>query len=311
MNLLVAGVIVACVVVATVVIVVVRHSRSPFDTSTRRSGRGQGHSGMASSDVDPAESEDERRLRRLRALQRSEKIREAAEEREQAHRRGDQKERQLDETELRLQRLREFQRAEKIREAAEDLALHGPEVELEQPIGSLITHKVMEMRHEQAQHKDVVDRGQVSQFVGEARDLINDMNAQFGWKFGEASIPDRMFNTDVEAVIGEVISTGKIDYRARAMVASMRSYARAATGGRSELAQVMAARVIMGSAKLSEEESAKLNSAQRLFGDDFAEAEGFVDQMSRAEELIEARKLGLSPSHPTDRDRGMDREIGR
>jgi hypothetical protein len=322
MSLLVLGAIVAFGVLVAV-LVFMRRSRSSNDTLSRRSRRsnpnrsnrkganGQGGAGNGRSEIDSAETEDERRLRRLRQFQRAEKVRERQEELEHEHRGVEQQEQQLDEAALRIQRLREFQRAEKVREAAEDLELHGPEVEHEQSIGSLITHNVMDMRHEQEQHKDVVDRAEASRFVGEARDLINDMNAQFGWQYGEASIPDRMFNTDVESVVGEVISTGKIDYRARAMVAAMRSFARAETGGRNELAKVMAARVIMGSAQLSEEESAKLNGAQRLFGDDFAEAEGFADHMSRTEELMEARKLGINASVATERDRGFNRGIGR
>jgi hypothetical protein len=303
--------------VAVVVLLVVRRMQSKTEAAPRRPSRrkrsDKSQGGGALSEIDAAETEDERKLRRLRALQRSEKIRESQEEAQLAHKKIEHKEHELDESALRLQQLRDLQRAEKIREAVEDLQIHGPDIEPDQTIGSLITHNVMEMRHEQSSYKEKVDLGEVNRVVAEAHDLINDMNAQFGWKFGEASIPDRMFNTDVESVLGEAVSTGKVDYRMKVMVATMRSHARAATGGRSELAQVMAARVIMGSAQLSEEESAKLNSASRLFGDEFAEAEGFADQMSRTEELIAARKLGLDAPHATEYDRGhgLGRGIGR
>jgi hypothetical protein len=217
--------------------------------------------------------------------------------------------------ERRLRKLREFQRAEKVREAAEELELHGPEPEIEQPIGTLITHEVMEMRREEDQFRDRAQEGfdhaEVSRVVAEARDLVRDMNAQFGWQLGEPSIPDRMFNTDIETVLGTAISKGKVDFRTHRMVATMRTFARAQTGGRNELAKVMATRVLLGTGRLTEEELKKLNGARRLFGDDFAEAAGFVDHMTREQERIQAKKLGLAASRERSQDRNDDFGIER
>lgn len=263
------------------------------------------------------ETDDERRLRKLREFQRAEKIREAQEEAELAARemRESQSRDEIeDDDALRLRQLREFQRAEKIREAAEDLELNGPDPELdkEQPIGTLITQEVIDMRRQEQQFKDREQKGhdqaEVSRVVGEARDLINDMNAQFGWQMGEASIPDRLFNTDVESVLGATISRGKVDFRTHKMVATMRTFARAQTGGRTEIAKVMAARVLLGSGQLTEEESSKLNSRRHLFGDNFAEAAGFTDHMTRQQEIIQAKKLGLAVSRESSHD--MSQGVG-
>jgi hypothetical protein len=309
MTFLVIGVLALATVIAIFAIARAnkRNSRtSPPRVRPPRVSRGTSSPG--GEHISPDETDDERRLRRLREFQRAEKIREAAEEVELAERLDDVREQIDDENDLRMLQLREFQRAEKLREAAEDLERFGPEPEIEQPIGTLITQELVELRHDEAEfdkrQQENFDRAEMSRVVGEARDLVVDMNAQYGWQPGEPSIPDRLFNTDVESVLGAAVSRGKVDFRTHQMVATMRSFARAQTGGRNELAKVMATRVLLGSGRLTEEELSKLNGARRLFGDDYAEAAGFVDHLTRQQELIEAKKLGLAATreHAADRD---------
>lgn len=310
MTTFIVGVVLVVGVVA--IVLVLRRPKADSPKTLRARGRKRRQDSSTSLHyIDENETEDERRLRKLRELQRSEKIREAEEEMARSRHAIEDVEVELDEEALRLQKIREFQRAEKIREAQEELELHGPEVVPEPTLGKLITHRVMEMKHEEQQYKDERNAAEVNRVVAEGRDLINDMNRQFGWRMGEPSIPDRLFNTDVETVLGTAISRGTVDYRTYNMLAVMRSYARASTGGRNELAEVMAARVIMGSARLTEEESRDINGSKRLFGDDFAEAEGFADQMSRSQELIESRQLGLNAPAPTTHDYGIDHDFDR
>jgi hypothetical protein len=326
MTSVLIGAALAVVIVAAVVGITASAKRKSGQNRTRPDGSHPGALDAFGVQLEAAphdETEDERRLRKLREFQRAEKIREAAEEAELATRaaelsaeaRDQLEQEQEDEQSARMRKLREFQRAEKVREAAEELEIHGPEPEVEQPIGTLVTQEVMEMRREEEQFRnrrqEDLDRAEVSRVVGEARDLVVDMNAQYGWQPGEPSIPDRMFNTDIETVLGTAISRGKVDFRTHRMVATMRSFARAQTGGRTELAKVMATRVLLGSGRLTEEELAKLNGARRLFGDDFAEAAGFVDHMTREQERIQAKKLGLAASRARSQDRGDDFGIER
>jgi hypothetical protein len=209
------------------------------------------------------------------------------------------------------------------------------ELTLEQLIAHEIVtlHRAEHLAHEQEEREqrdehhridEERDRAEASMLVAEARDLIVDLNDEFGWAPGEPSIADRLFNTNVAAMLGATLSAGKVDFRTRAIITRMRSFARAANGGRSELAKVMAVRTLLGTGRLTEEEAAKLSAARRLFGDDFAEAGRYVDRITRAQEVVIARRLGIPPSQvrpqdlfgdrspvtATDGNHGHDRSIG-
>jgi hypothetical protein len=264
---------------------------------TRGPGRGKGRV----ADEDPQQE----RLRQLREFQRAEKIREAAEEEEIQRRRAEQHAKHIETAEeAKLRKLRDFQRAEKTREAAEEAerekGIVRPEVVV--PMEMLIGHELVDLHRQEQQYKEISDRAEVDQVVAEARDLIVDLNMQFGWRPGEPSMADRLFNTDVESALGAAVSSGTVNFRLHAMVAHMRSFARAATGGRSELAKVMATRALLGTGQMTEEELETLQTARRYFGDEFAEASMQTDRMVRSQEVLAAKRLGRAAS----RERAQD-----
>lgn len=247
--------------------------------------------------------EEEARLEALRRLQRAEKIREAAEQ-ELLDLTAPDAPPVLTPEEERLKALREFQRAEKIREAAEEqLEQETPTIEVEPKLETVIAQEVINLRKEEVAFEPKKDPAYVSMMIARAQDLIRDFNHQFGWNPGEGSIADRLFNTDVESILGNAQSTGQVDFKLERVVQVLGWYARANTGGRNKVAQVMATRVVLGAGKLNAQELTDLDLQRRLFGDDFATAAKFVDQMSVVEERNAAKRLGRV------KDRAPDRKI--
>lgn len=265
-----------------------------------------GRQGLAHEVLEPVpadETLDEAKLRKLREFQRAEKIREAREDELRAAQPP-----VVEIEDERTVRLREFQRQEKAREALEEERLRGPVVDIPEPtVEQMIAHAIIDLRKEEAHFEPKQDPAYTSVAIAHARDLINDLNRQFGWQLGEPSIADRLFNTDVETVIGTAQSTQQVDFRLERMISVMHGYVRASTGGRNELAEVMATRVILGTGKLTNEELSKLDTARRLFGDRFAEAAGYVDHMTEAQERNAAKRLGLNQTPERDQDRSINR----
>lgn len=180
----------------------------------------------------------------------------------------------------------------------------------DETIEQCISHAIVEFHRQEITYEPVDDPVEVDRLLAEAHDLMLDLNQQFGWTPGEPHIADRMFNTNVTAVIAAARSAQKIDFRTMKMIAVMRSFGRAANGGRNELAKVMAVRRLLGTGRLTEEELHKLHLARRLFGDDFAEASGYVDHLDRTDEIVAARRLGITASKETERDH-KSIDIGR
>jgi hypothetical protein len=173
----------------------------------------------------------------------------------------------------------------------------------DETIEQCISHAIVEFHREEVTFCAVDNPIEVDRLLAEAHDLLLDLNQEFGWQPGEPHIADRMFNTNVAAVLTAAHTSGKIDFRTHRMIAVMRSFGRAANGGRNELAKVMAVRRLLGAGRLTEEELQKLHLHRRLFGDEFAEAAGYVDHLTRTDEIVAAKRLGIAPSKETARDR--------
>jgi hypothetical protein len=184
----------------------------------------------------------------------------------------------------------------------------------DETIEQCISHAIVEFHREETTFCAVENPIEVDRLLAEAEDLMLDLNQEFGWQPGEPHIADRLFNTNVAKVIATARAARQIDFRTHHVIAVMRSFGRAANGGRNELAKVMAVRRLLGSGRLTEEELHKLHLHRQLFGDDFAEAAGYVDHLTRTEELVAARRLGITASRETERDNGRsapDIAIGR
>jgi hypothetical protein len=165
----------------------------------------------------------------------------------------------------------------------------------DETIEQCISHAIVEFHREEATHAAVDDPLEVDRLLAEAKDLMLDLNQEFGWQPGEPHIADRMFNTNVADVLAAARASGHIDFRTHKMIAVMRTYGRGPNGGRHELAKVMAVRRLLGTGRLTEEELQKLHLHRRLFGDQFAEAAGYVDHLTRTDEIVAAKRLGIPP----------------
>jgi hypothetical protein len=79
-------------------------------------------------------------------------------------------------------------------------------------------------------------------------------------------------------------------------------YARANTGGRNQIGEVMATRNLLGAGKLTEEELSELDMQRRLFGNEFAEAVKTLDFMTEAQERTTEKRLGITKDRVPGRD---------
>jgi hypothetical protein len=182
----------------------------------------------------------------------------------------------------------------------------------QESIEQCISKEMVDNHREEANFAVIEDEVAVERVIAEAHDLVRDLNHEFGQELFELRIADRLFNTNVHAVLAAAKASKKIDFRTMRMIVVMRQFGRAANGGRSELAKVMAARMLLGTGRLTAKELESLDHARRLFGDEFAEAAGYVDHLSRTEEIVAARRLGVTVKEsPRDRPQAPPVDIER
>lgn len=178
----------------------------------------------------------------------------------------------------------------------------------EQTIEQCISKEMVDNHREESNFAVIDNEVIVERMIAEGHDLVRDLNQEFGQELFEPRIADRLFNTNVHAVLAAAKASKKIDFRTMKMIAVMRQFARAANGGRTELSKVMATRILLGTGRMTVKELESLDHARRLFGDEFAEAAGYVDHLSRTEEIVAARRLGVNVKE-SDRDRRQSKPL--
>ncbi len=163
-----------------------------------------------------------------------------------------------------------------------------------------IVREVAALHRAQEHFEEIVEQHEVEQMIAEAYALMREINEADGWEPGEPAVADRMFGTNVRAMLAEAKTTGKITFRTKKAIDVMRSVGHSASVSKSKIASVAAVRNLVGG--VTNNEAQLLEDERRLKADDFAEYVGFADRLSRAEEIAIASRLGRAPAPPTARD---------
>lgn len=154
-----------------------------------------------------------------------------------------------------------------------------------------ISRAIVENHREEPIYDSITDSVEVARLCAEGRDLMYILNRRFSTHGFDAKVADRLFHTDVAEVLRKAQQTVRIDFRVYRMIAVMRRISRTAPIGRGDLAKAMAVRMLLGTAQLTEDELEQLQLNRRILGDEYPEAAGYADHLSRIQQHLERQSV--------------------